>query len=435
MPSPTEPVTRPDKTEPATLAFATQAVHAGNTTDSAGGAIRTPIVMANSYLLPEDPSQMDWSDTETLAYTRNAGFNQICLQNKLAAFEHGDDAAVFATGVAALHAIFFTFLKSGDHVVVGDVTYQAVWRLMAEILPTKYGIETTFVDMSDLDAVAAAMRPNTRLVHTEAIANPTTKVADIAALAQIAHAGDALLSVDSTFTPPPFFRPLELGADLVAHSLTKYVNGHGDAMGGVVIGSRELVNAVKAEALVDVGGVISPFNAWLIMRGSVTLPLRLRQHLANAEAVAAFLEADPRVAFTYYPGLPSHPQHEVAVRQFAGRGFGAMLAFAVEGDPTTQNRFVSHLRIITSAVSLGHDETLIVHVAAEARGGSESYPPLFQQYGHLRLSVGLEESEDLIADLRAALDATFGPVSTADSTDSGPADSTAGSTATTHGQM
>lgn len=398
---------RPDKRELDSLEFATQAVHAGNTTDSAGGAIRTPIVMANSYGLPDDPSEMDWSDTDTLSYTRNSGFNQICLQTKLTALERGEDSAVFTTGVAALHAVFFTLLKTGDHVVVGDVTYEAVWRLMAELLPEKYGIETTFVDMSDLEAVRAAMRPNTKLVHTEAIANPTTKVADVTALARIAHEGGALLSIDSTFTPPPLFRPLELGADLVEHSLTKYINGHGDAMGGAVIGSRELIGRIKSEALVDVGGTISPFNAWLIMRGSVTLPLRLRQHFSTAEQVASFLESDPRVKFIHYPGLSSHPQHEVAARQFAGRGFGAMMAFAVDGDPATQNRFVANLRVITSAVSLGHDETLIVHVAGEARGGSERYPEIFQQYGHLRLSVGLEDPQDLIADLQSALDATF----------------------------
>lgn len=399
---------RLDKHDLAALAFATQAVHAGNTTDSAGGAIRTPIVMANSYLLPEDPSEMDWSDTETPSYTRNSGYNQIGLQTKLALLERGEDAAVFTSGVAAIHAIFFTLLKTGDHVVVGDVTYEAVWRLMAELLPEKYGIETTFVDIADVDAVRAAMRPNTKLVHTEVIANPTTKVADVAAIAEIAHQNGALVSVDSTFTPPPFFRPLELGADLVAHSLTKYINGHGDAMGGVVIGSRELIGRIKSEALVDVGGTISPFNAWLIMRGSVTLPLRLGQHFASAEKVADFLESDPRVAYIHYPGLESHPQHEVATRQFGGRGYGAMMAFAVDGDSSTQNRFVSNLKIITSAVSLGHDESLIVHVAGDARGGSENYPELFKKYGHLRLSIGLEDPEDLIADLASALDATFG---------------------------
>ncbi|MFI7708935.1 trans-sulfuration enzyme family protein [Nonomuraea sp. NPDC049480] len=398
---------RPDKHDPSTLAFATQSVHAGNTIDKGTGAVRTPLVMANSYLLPDDPSTMDWSSAEGLVYTRNSGANQVGLQAKLAALEGGEDAVVFATGVAALHGVFFTHLKSGDHVVVSDVTYEAVWRLFSKLLPEKYGIQATFVDVGDLDAVRRAVRPNTKLVHAETIANPTTKVADIAALADIAHAAGALLSVDSTFTPPPFYRPLQDGADLVVHSLTKYINGHGDAMGGVVIGAGDLVGPIRGEAMVEVGGVISPFNAWLIMRGSVTLPLRLRQHFASAEKVAAFLEADPRVAFVAYPGLTSHPQHQLALRQFEGAGYGAMMAFAVNGDPDAQNRFVDGLRVITSAVSLGHDESLIVHVGTTGRGGIEHYPEPFREYGHLRLSVGLEDADDLIADLRAALDATF----------------------------
>lgn len=398
---------RPDKKQPTSLAFGSQAVHAGNTPDATSGAIGTPIVMSNSYLLPEDPSGMDWSDSQRLFYTRNSGHNQMCLERKLAALEGGEAAAVFATGVAALHAVFFTFLKSGDHVVVSDVTYEAVARLFSELLPQKYGIEATFVDVGDLAAVEAAMRPNTRLVHAETIANPTTKVADVAALAAIAHARGALLSVDATFTPAPMFRGVEHGADFVAHALTKYINGHGDAMGGAVIGRAELVRQLKNDALVDVGGSISPFNAWLIMRGSITLPLRLARHLSTARAVAEFLERDPRIAYVAFPSLPSHPQHELAVRQFGGEAFGAVMAFAVEGGPEVQNRFVSSLRLITSAVSLGHDETLIVHVGKDARRGSAGYPEEFRTYGHLRLSVGLEDAADLVADIQAALDETF----------------------------
>ncbi|WP_166983179.1 trans-sulfuration enzyme family protein [Paramicrobacterium fandaimingii] len=399
---------RPDAHDPSTLQFLTQAVHAGNAIDAGSGAIRTPIVMANSYALPDDPSSLSWSNTDTKTYTRNTGTNQEALQSKLATLEGGEDAVVLASGVAALHAVFFTHLKSGDHVVVGDVTYEAIWKLFTDLLPVKYGIEATFVDTSDPDAVAAAMRPNTKLVHVEAIGNPTTKVTDIAAVAAVAHAAGALLTVDSTFTPPPLYRPLADGADLVVHSLTKYINGHGDAMGGAVIGSAELVGTIKAEAMVDVGGTISPFNAWLIMRGSVTLPLRLRQHLASAEQIAAHLDADPRVAYVAYPGLDSHPQHDVAARQFGGRGYGAVLAFAVDGDPDTQNRFVANLRLITSAVSLGHDESLIVHVGTMGPR-VQHYPDEFKRYGHLRFSVGLEDPADIIADLDAALDATFGP--------------------------
>jgi cystathionine beta-lyase/cystathionine gamma-synthase len=399
---------RPDKDNLPSLGFDTQAVHGGNVKDATSGAIRTPIVMANSYALPDDPSTMDWSKPQGLCYTRNSSHNQLCLERKLAAMDRGEDAVVFSTGVAALHSIFFTFLKSGDHVVVSDVTYEAVWRLFSELLPDRYGIEASFVDVSDPAAVKAAMRPNTRLVHTETIANPTTKVVDIDRIAEIAHAGNALLSVDATYTPPPMFRAIEHGADFVVHSLTKYINGHGDAMGGVVIGRSEHLHRLKLDALVDLGAAISPFNAWLIMRGSVTLPLRLPRHMSSAVRVAEFLAGDPRIAYVMFPGLKSHPQHELAIRQFGGEAFGAMMAFAVKGSPETQNRFVDSLRVITSAVSLGHDETLIVHVGREGRGGSENYPEEFRQFGHLRLSIGLEDPNDIIADISAALDETFG---------------------------
>jgi methionine-gamma-lyase len=398
--------TRPDKHSPSSLSFRTLAVHGGNAIDAGSGAIRTPIVMANSYALPEDPTNINWSDTGVPLYTRNSGTNQLALQRKLAALEGGEDAVAFASGVAALHAVFFAHLKQGDHIVLADVTYEATWRLFAELLPEKYGIEVSFVDIADLEAVRAAIRPNTRMIHTEVIANPTTKVADVRALAAIAHETGALLVIDSTFTPPPLYRPLADGADLVVHSLTKYINGHGDAMGGAVIGSHKLTDTVRGDAMVDVGGIISPFNAWLIVRGSVTLPMRLDYHLRSAERIATFLEADPRIAFVAWPGLESHPQHDVARRQFEGRGFGAMLAFAVRGDHDTQNRFVSNLRVITSAVSLGHDESLIVHVGTEGPRVAR-FPEEFRKWGHLRLSVGLEETDDLIADLRHALDATF----------------------------
>ena len=212
--------------------------------------------------------------------------------------------------------------------------------------------------------------------------------------------------VDSTFTPPPFYRPLDDGADLVVHSLTKYINGHGDAMGGAVIGSHELIEPIKGDAMVDVGGVISPFNASQIQRGSVTLPLRLRQTFSTAATLAEFLEADPRVEFVAYPGLASHPQHELAARQFGGRGFGGTIAFAVTGGPEAQNRFVSNLRLITSAFSLGHEDSLIVHVGNDGPRVA-AYPEEFRTFGHLRLSVGIEDADDLRADLDAALDATF----------------------------
>ncbi|GAA3235854.1 aminotransferase class I/II-fold pyridoxal phosphate-dependent enzyme [Pseudonocardia petroleophila] len=387
--------------------LATRAVHAGNAVDPGTGAIRRPLVAANSYALPDDPSELSWSGTGTPLYTRNGGANQGWLECKLAALDGGEAAFATATGVAALHAVFFTLLRTGDHVVCSDVTYAATYQLLTELLPAKYGITTTLVDTSDAGAVRAAMRPQTRLVHVESPANPTTKITDVAAVAAVAHEGGALLSVDATFATPVLQRPLELGADLVVHSLTKYVNGHGDAMGGAVIGAAELVDRIRLEAGVNVGGTISPFNAWLIMRGAVTLPMRMRAHCAGAQVVAEFLEADPRVAYVAYPGLPSHPQHALAARTLDG-GSGGMLAFAVRGDPATQNRFVAALELITSAVSLGHDETLIVHVGTEGPRVAH-YPEEFRRWGHLRLSVGLEDPRDLVADLEQALTLTLGP--------------------------
>lgn len=381
-------------------------MHGGNRPDVASGAIRTPIVMANSYRLPADPTTLDDTDPDVLVYTRESGVNQLALQTKLAALEHGEAAAVFGTGMAALHAAFFTLLDPGDHVVVSSVVYMRVRGLFESLLPTKLGIEVDFVDITDLDAVRAAVRPTTRLVHAEAIANPDLRVADITALAGLAHDAGALLTVDSTFTPPPLLRPLDLGADLVLHSLTKYVNGHGDAMGGAAIGARELVDRIKLDALHHVGGALAPFNAWLIMRGSVTLPLRLRRQCDTAAAIAAFLADDPRVAHVAYPGLPGDPGYAVATAQFGGQ-YGGVVSFALPGRHEDRVRFVNDLRLVTSAVSLGHDETLVAYETYPEERAAAFAPP-FRDHGLIRLAVGLESPQDLVADLDAALTTAYG---------------------------
>jgi cystathionine beta-lyase/cystathionine gamma-synthase len=400
-------VVRPDKHDFATLDEHSWAVHGGNRPDATTGAIRTPIVMANSYRLPYDPATLADDDPDVLIYTRESGANQLGLESKLAALEHAEAAAVFGTGMAALYAAFFTLLNPGDHAVVSDVVYMRTFGLFDSLLPAKLGIEATFVDISDLDAVRAAVRPNTRLVHTELVANPDLRVADVPALASIARAAGAVLTVDSTFTPPPLARPLELGADVVVHSLTKFYNGHGDAMGGAVLGTRALVDQVKLGALHHVGGAISPFNAWLVMRGSVTLPLRLQRHCDNAMAVAGFLAADPRVTHVAYPGLADHPQHAAARAQLHG-GYGGVVSFAIAGTHADRLQFVDDLRVITSAVSLGHDETMVAYEEyppARAAG----FAPVFREHGLIRLAVGLEAPADLIADLDAALTTIYGP--------------------------
>ena len=383
------------------LRFATRAVHVGNEVDKDSGAIKRPITMANSYALPYDPTDMNWSSAGANLYTRNGGTNQKYLQERVASLEGGEDCVVLASGVAALSGLFFAMLNKGDHVIFSSVTYIAVYRLLNELLNNKFGVETTIVDTTDPANVEAAIRPNTKLIHIETPGNPTLMISDIAAIAEIAHRHGALLSVDNTFASPFNQRPIELGADFAVESLTKYINGHGDSMGGAIIGKTEYLDKIRAQSQVNLGGTISPFNAWLIMRGSVTLPLRMRQHNENAMAVAEWLEKQPCVSFVAYPGLESHKGHDVAKKQMSP-GFGGVLSFGLKADHDTHNKFVSYLKVITSAVSLGHDESLIVFLG-ENDERQYLYPEEFHN-GFFRFSVGIEDVHDIIADLKQALE-------------------------------
>lgn len=382
--------------------FQTRAVHTGNDIDKDSGAIKRPITMGNSYALPYDPTDMNWSSAGGNLYTRNGGTNQRYLQERIASLEGGEDCVVLASGVAALSGLFFALLNQGDHVIFSSVTYIAVYRLLNELFNNKFGVETTLVDTSDPAKVEAAIRPNTKLIHIETPGNPTLTVSDIAGIADIAHRHGALLSVDNTFASPYNQRPIELGADFSVESLTKYINGHGDAMGGAIVGKTEYLDQIRAISQVNLGGAISPFNAWLIMRGCVTLPLRMRHHNENALAVAKWLEAQPCVSFVAYPGLESHVGHETAKKQMAP-GYGGVLAFGLKADHDTHNRFVDHLNVITSAVSLGHDESLIVFLGEDDER-QYLFPEEFHN-GFFRFSVGLEDAEDIIGDLRQALKA------------------------------
>ena len=383
--------------------FMTRAVHTGNDVDAETGAIKRPITMGNSYELPYDPTDMNWSSAAGNLYTRNGGSNQKYLQEKLASLEGGEDCIVLASGVAALSGLFFALLESGDHVIFSSVTYIAVYRLLNELLNNKFHVETTIVDTTDPENVRQAMRPNTKLIHIETPGNPTLSISDIRAIAQIAHENGALLSVDNTFASPFNQRPIELGADFSIESLTKYINGHGDAMGGAIIGRTEHLDRIRAQSQINLGGVVSPFNAWLIMRGSVTLPLRMRQHNESALKVARWLEAQPCVSFVAYPGLESNKGHETAKKQMSP-GFGGVMSFGLKADHDTHNRFVQNLRVITSAVSLGHDESLIVFLGEDDER-QYLYPEEFHN-GFFRFSIGLEDTEDIIADLKQALEKT-----------------------------
>lgn len=384
------------------LGFQTRAVHAGNDVDSETNAIKRPITMGNSYELPYDPTNINWSSADKILYTRNGGSNQKYLEEKIANLENGEDAIVLASGVGALSGLFFSILSSGDHVVFSNVTYIAAYRLLNELFNNKFKVDTTIVDTTDLEEIRKVIKPNTKLVHIETPGNPTIGISDIAEIAKIAHECGALLSVDNTFASPFNQRPLELGADYVIESLTKYINGHGDSMGGAIIANKkELLDPIREQAQVNLGATISPFNAWLIMRGSVTLPLRMKAHNENAQKVAEWLESQEKVSFVSYPGLKSNKGHEIAKKQMFN-GYGGMIAFGLNADHDKHNEFVSYLKIITSAVSLGHDESLIVFIGEDDER-QYLYPEEFNN-GFFRFSVGIEDVEDIIEDLRQALE-------------------------------
>lgn len=380
----------------------TQAVHTGTDYDEGTGAVRRPLHMANSYKLPDDLSQVNYSSTDLLMYARNGNPNQHWLEEKVAALYHAEDAIVLASGVAALHALFWTLLKTGDRVVYPKVSYMAVYRLFHELFNKKFGVETVMVDMTDLEAVKKAITPNTRLVHIETPDNPTVGISNIAAIAKIAHENGAVLSVDNTFASPLNQRPLELGADFVVDALTKFINGHGDAQGGAILSNDlETMDLIRYEAQVNVGSVISPFNAWQIFRGSVTFPLRMERINQSTLEIAQWLEQREHVTFVSYPGLESHPHHDLAKRQM--KGFGGVISFGVEADDKTVEKFCAHLKVVTFAVSLGHDESLIFPQPSYDER-IDLYPPKFRN-GFIRFSVGLEDPQDIIQDLNQALHA------------------------------
>lgn len=381
--------------------IATQAIHTGTDYDDGTGAVRRPLHMANSYKLPDDLSQVNYSSTDLLMYSRNGNPNQHWLEEKIAALHNADDAIVMASGVAALHALFWTLLKTGDRVIYPKVSYMAVYRMFHELFNSKFGVDTVMVDMTDIEAVKAAITPGTKLVHIETPDNPTNGVADIAAIVKIAHENGAVVSVDNTFASPYNQKPLEYGADFVVESLTKFINGHGDAQGGAIISNNlEEMDRIRYEAQVNVGSVISPFNAWQIFRGSVTFPLRMKQINESSQKIAEWLEQRENVTFVSYPGLPSNPGHELAKRQMK-KGYGGVISFGVNADDKAVERFCAALKVVTFAVSLGHDESLIFPQPSYDER-INLYPEKFRK-GFIRFSVGLEEPEDIIADLDQAL--------------------------------
>lgn len=388
----------------------TIAVHGGEAPDPVTGATAPNLVMASTYVAdPETRFSVEGADEDSpYIYTRWSNPTIVQMERKLALLEGGETCVAFASGMAAISALFLHVLRPGDHLLISDIAYAAASEMTNDLIPD-LGIEVSKVDMSDLAAVREAIKPNTRLVYAESPANPIMRLTDLEAVAKIAREAGALSAVDSTFASPMATRPLELGIDVVIHSLTKYIGGHGDAMGGALVGASQLLSKLRLKTGARVGGIISPFNAWLIMRGMATLPLRMEAHQRAAMAVAQFLEGHEKVVQVNYPGLPSHPQHELARKQMAN--FSGMMSFQVADGAATARALAEHLNIIHYAVSLGHHRSLVFWIptadmlettfklnAKQKRAYRD-----FAGEGVFRLSVGIEDAEDLCTDLDQAL--------------------------------
>lgn len=389
----------------------TTAIHAGEGIDPVSRASSPNLVMSSTFAPTEVAgfSARNRDDYDGFVYARVSNPTVRQLEDKLAALEGAQSCQCYASGMAASSALMLGRLSQGDHLVISDTNYVGTAELVRDSLP-RFGIEVTPVDMSDLDMVERAITPRTRMLWVETPANPIIRLADIEALSRLARArGVRDVAVDSTFASPISTRPLALGADFVVHSLTKYIGGHGDAMGGAVLGRRQDLEALNLEATVHYGGVLSPFNAWLILRGAATLPIRMRAHEETALAVAKFLEGHRNVQRVFYPGLASHPQHELARRQM--KNFSGMMTFRVEDGPALAKRMVERLEVIHYAVSLGHHRSLVYWIPTDAlmRSTFHHEGELLKRYrdfagdGVFRFSIGLEDAEDICADLDEVL--------------------------------
>jgi len=374
--------------------YSTLAVHAGQSPDPQTGAVNVPLYLSSTFELTGIGTDRGWD------YSRAGNPTRDALETALAALEGGTSGHAFTTGMASIAALV-AMLKAGDHLICSRDVYAGTVRLLDQIV-SGYGIQIQYVDTSDLKAVEAAMRPNTKLVHIESPSNPLMVLTDIAGVAKIAHAGGAEVSVDNTFLSPALQSPLALGADIVMHSTTKYLNGHSDGLGGALIGSKPEHKDRFLLVQKAAGGVMSPFECFLVLRGIKTLPLRVKQHEENGRAVAEYLSTHPKVNKLAYPGLESHPQYELACRQ--QKGFGSMMSFELKSREEAA-RFLAAIKIFINAESLGGVESLASHSATTTHGSvsEEVRQSMGINEGRIRLSIGIEDKEDLIADLEQAL--------------------------------
>jgi len=376
--------------------FGTKAIHAGQAPDPVTGSVMVPIYQTSTYA-QESPGKHKGYE-----YSRTDNPTRTAYQQCVAALENGKYALAFSSGLATIDTLMHT-LKTGDHVVAADDVYGGTFRLFDKVL-TRFGIEFTFMDLSDPAKVEAAIRPNTKMLWIETPTNPTLKIFDIAALAKLARAKNVLSVVDNTFMSPYFQRPLDLGADLVVHSVTKYMNGHSDVVGGVLVTNHDALYTELKFLQNSIGAIPGPQDCFLVMRGLKTLHVRMKQHAENAMTVAKFLEAHPKVEKVIYPGLPSHPQYDLAKKQMTG--FGGMISFYVKGDLASARKVLEKVRIFALAESLGGVESLIEHPAimTHASVPAESRKALGIHDTLIRISVGIEDANDLIEDLKQALE-------------------------------
>ena len=374
--------------------YSTLAVHAGQYPDPQTGAVNVPVYLSSTFELTGIGTDKGWD------YSRAGNPTRDRLEEALAALEGGANAHVFGSGMAAISALVAP-LHTGDHLICSHNVYGGTARLLDQVI-RHYGIEIEYVDLTSLDALSAALRPNTKLVHVETPTNPLMQLTDIAAVVEIAHKAGAEVSVDNTFLSPALQSPIALGADIVMHSTTKFLNGHSDGLGGALIGTKpehkERFLLVQKAA----GGILSPFECFLVLRGIKTLPLRMKQHEENGRAVAEFLSTQSKVTRLAYPGLKSHPQHELAVKQ--QKGFGSMLSFDL-GSREAAGKFLAAIKVFLCAESLGGVESLASHSATTTHAAlsEEDRTRLGITQGLVRLSVGIEDKEDLLADLEQAL--------------------------------
>lgn len=380
---------------PANARFNTICVYAGQKPDPATGAIVTPIYQTSTYV------QEALGRHKGYEYARTQNPTRMALEQNIAAIEGGRAASAFASGMAAIDAVA-TMLRSGDHVVMSENVYGGTYRLFEQIL-SRYSLTVTYVDTTDLNKLEDAFTESTRFLFIETPSNPLMHVTDMRGAAEVAHRHGARLVVDNTFASPSIQRPLEFGADLVVHSTTKYLNGHSDSVGGIVVATREddieWLRFVQNAA----GAILGPFDAWLVLRGTKTLPLRMARHSSNGLALAEFLERHPKVRRVHYPGLASHPQHELARRQM--QGFGGMLSFDL-GTLNAASALLSGVRLMSLAESLGGVETLISHPATMTHASvpADHRNALGVTDGLVRVSAGIEDIADLETDLAQALD-------------------------------